>query len=127
MTTLPRVITGTVISGDQIGRTIGFPTANLKTSDISADLEPGVYYAECELREIGEVKPGLAYFGPRLIFGELTNSFEIYLYDFDRDVYGQELAVTLLAFMRPPLQIDSLPELKAQLEHDKQAGLKFQG
>jgi len=127
MSTVNRIVHGTVISGDQVGRTIGFPTANLKTSDVSAELKPGVYYAECEITDIGEVKTGLAYYGPRLIFGEVTNNFEIYLYDFDRDIYGQELAITLHHYVRPPLPFESLEALQLQLEQDKAAGLVLQG
>jgi len=115
-----------VINGDKIGRTIGFPTANLKLDGQEIDLKPGVYLCQLAFENQPELqKYGLTYYGPRYIFGELTNSFETYIYNFNQEIYGSELVVTVSDFMRPPLKIKSLAELKNQLEKDKAKGLEL--
>jgi riboflavin kinase / FMN adenylyltransferase len=122
MTTFP-AIRGMVIAGDKVGRTIGFPTANLKLEIESITLEPGVYLGTCEVNQ--QTYSCLPYFGPRSVMGETKNCFEVYIYDFDQDIYGEQLTVRPQHFIRPPLQLNSLAELKAQLEADKAAGLEL--
>ena len=118
----PLHIRGQVIPGEKVGRTIGFPTANLDTLP-PASLEQGVYFATCQLE--AQTLSGLAYFGPRLIFNELQPCFEIYLYNFSQEIYGKPLDVTLTHFMRPPLPFSSLEALQTQLELDKTEGEKI--
>lgn len=120
---LPLTIQGKVIRGEQVGRTIGFPTANINTQIDEENLDAGVYIGECEI--VGKKYYCLPYFGPRLIFSETQNVFEIYIYDFDDQIYDQNVRVTLLKFQRAPIQVDSLPKLKKLLESDKKAGLEF--
>lgn len=120
-------VAGEVIHGDKVGRTIGFPTANLKIQSGALTLEPGVYLATATFA-FGDKKiqkAGLAYYGPRHIFGELRNSFEVFLYDFDQEIYGVIMSVDLTHFMRPPLELGSLEALKNQLELDKNKGLEL--
>ncbi len=121
MTEFP-LISGKVIHGDKVGRTIGFPTANLDVDLTPKELQPGVYFGTCELN--GQTYDCLPYFGPRLIFGELKNSFEVYIYNFDQEIYDQELSVTIKTFLRAPEKVNNLDELKAKLELDKAEGLK---
>lgn len=120
-------VKGKVIHGDKIGRTIGFPTANLKVNTAEINLGAGVYLCEVNFNSADQqvTKYGLAYYGPRLIFGEMTNSFEVFIYDFDQEIYGIQITVTTSHFMRPPLQINSLEELKNQLQQDKEKGLEL--
>jgi len=118
---LPQTFQGKVIHGEQVGRTIGFPTANLDVIIDPALLDPGVYFGTCQIAD--QLHFCLPYFGPRLVFGETKNVFEIYLFDFDQEIYDQSVKVTLQQFMRGPLQLASLDELKSQLEADKKAGL----
>lgn len=132
MSKLPMVIAGTVIHGDKVGRTIGFPTANLEVDLNPEDLEPGAYVGECSLvfnptigPELQKTWKCLPYFGPRHIFGEVRNSFEVYIYDFDEQIYDLILEVTVKKKIREPMDIKSLETLKQQLEADKQAGLKL--
>lgn len=110
-------ITGTVISGDRVGRTIGFPTANVATVDMPEDLQTGVYKSLVTLAT-GEVFTGLAYYGPRLIFGEKVNSFEVFLLEFSGDLYEQKIRVQLEKYLRPPRDVSSLEELKQLLQSD---------
>ncbi len=119
----PKEVAGKVIRGDQIGRTIGFPTANLDVQLDPAEIEPGVYVGQCQVGD--QTYFCLPYFGPRAVMGETHNIFEVYIYDFDQQIYDQLLAVTLLSFVRAPININSLEELKSQLERDKASGLQM--
>jgi riboflavin kinase/FMN adenylyltransferase len=125
----PLTIIGKVIHGEQVGRTIGFPTANLDNVPNREELQPGVYLGICSIyngdKLAWEKVPCLPYFGPRHIFGETHDVFEVYLYDFDQPIYEYTMEVTLTHFIREPKQITSLDELKNQLEQDKQTGLKL--
>lgn len=119
-------VTGKVIHGEKVGRTIGFPTANLDTKLTEAELKPGVYLAQVFTNnDQSTTYHGLAYFGPRYIFGELTNSFEVYLYDFTGDLYDQILTVILIDYLREPLNLNTIEKLQTQLETDKAEGLKL--
>lgn len=119
-------ISGTVIHGEKVGRTIGFPTANLDVKLTEADVKPGVYLAQVTTdSDQSTTYQGLAYFGPRYIFGELTNSFEVYLYDFSGDLYDQTLTVTLTNYLREPMNLNTIEKLQTQLEADKAEGLKL--
>jgi riboflavin kinase / FMN adenylyltransferase len=116
-------ISGMIIHGDKVGRTIGFPTANFDTKDFPAEVALGVYV----VRSMIDKKPffGLAYFGPRYVHGQQQNSFEVFYYDFDGDLYDKELKAELLAYVRPPLKLENLDEVKTQLEKDKAAAAKI--
>jgi len=116
-------IIGQVIKGESIGHTIGFPTANLDLVPSTNELELGVYTGTCSINKAGDtIYNCLIYFGPRLIFGETKNSFEVYLYDFQGDLYGQTLTVQVLNFIRPPIKFANLAALKTQLQKDREHG-----
>ncbi len=125
----PFTITGTVVPGEKVGRTIGFPTANLNTIPTRGELKPGVYLGTCTIYQEDKLRwkdlPCLPYFGPRFIFGEQHDVFEIYLYSFDASIYNHTVVVTLTHFIREPQQVSSLGELKELLENDKKTGLKL--
>ncbi len=117
----PFEIEGEVIHGDQRGRTIGFPTANLKIGDY---IRPayGVYAvrAGVETGRPGEAMwiDGVANLGKRPTVDGLKELFEIHLFDFERDLYGTHLRVALIEFIRPEQKFDSFDALKAQIELD---------
>jgi isopentenyl-diphosphate delta-isomerase len=115
---LNHILQGKVIKGEAQGRTIGFPTANLKLADQPA-CRQGVYAALVTLKRQNYL--GLAYFGPRYIFGEKQDSFEVFIFNFNRQLYGQRLAVKLLKFLRPPRRVAELEKLKALLQKDLQS------
>lgn len=107
---------GQVEKGDQIGRTIGFPTANVNTRN---ELLPpdGVYAVKVKLGE--ELINGVANLGVRpTVTGENQRKFEVHLFDFDREIYGQELMVMLGQFIRGEQKFEGLDELKAQITAD---------
>lgn len=112
-------LSGTVIPGEKIGRKINFPTANLSLTK-KPSIKPGVYVALCYLTTKSYL--GLAYYGKRYIFNQSQNSFEVYLFDLNQNIYGRVLKVKLTHWLRPPLKLTSLKKLQTQLEKD-QAGL----
>lgn len=108
---------GIVIEGDKRGRTIGFPTANIQTPKGKA-LPLGVFAVRVDTEE-GRFK-GMANVGPRPSFPSEPPSLEVYLFDFDSDLYGQTLTVYFEAFIREQKKFSGLEELKGQLELDKE-------
>lgn len=113
----PWSIQGEVIHGDQRGRTIGFPTANIALGPI---LEParGVYAVRATLPD-GRMMPGVANLGRRPTVADGARSrLEAHLFDFQEDLYGQTLDVALIAFLRPEQKFASFDALRAQIEAD---------
>jgi riboflavin kinase / FMN adenylyltransferase len=111
-------IEGTVELGDQRGRTIGFPTANVALGE---HLRPrfGVYAVRALVG--GAWRNGVANLGKRPTVGKLQENFEVHLFDFSGDIYGQVLRVQLIEFIRPEMKFAGLDALKAQIAADGQA------
>lgn len=124
---LPFKFTGKVILGEKVGRKIGFPTANLDRTPREGALKPGVYAGTCNIYQNDRIKNKelkcLVYFGPRYIFDQKQNGFEVYIYNFNQGIYDLTLEATLIKLIRPPQKITDLTELKNQLEKDKKQGL----
>jgi riboflavin kinase/FMN adenylyltransferase len=119
----PIVIEGTVVHGEKVGRTIGFPTANVSVTTSSLEqLQPGVYFGSCAVAHNPQLYDCLPYYGPRFIFGEKHNVFEVFIYDFNKEIYGQTLTIQLTHSLRNPIQITSLEHLELQLNQDKKIG-----
>lgn len=110
---------GIVISGSQLGRTLGFPTANLDPAILAHVMQEGVYAANVRLD--GQTYTGALYIGPRLVLDETKRVLEIFVLDFDGDLYGQTLGFQLGAFVRGPMDFDSFDALTMQLEADVDA------
>ncbi len=113
----PWAIVGSVAHGDKRGRTIGFPTANIP---LGRHLEParGVYAVTVKLPD-GAVMPGVANIGRRPTVNAGPESrLEVNLFDFSGDLYGQELSVSLHAFLRSERRFAGLDELKAAIAAD---------
>lgn len=112
-------IDGTVIKGEQRGRTLGYPTANLTLEGLHLP-KYGVYAVLFDVRtgpHKGSYK-GVASLGERPTFGENTPNLETYVLDFDGDLYGAEVSVALVAFQRPELKFDDIDALIAQMNED---------
>lgn len=111
-------ISATVLRGDQTGRTINFPSLNLDAALWPEALQekPGVYASL--VRIANKTYLGALYYGPRLVKHEVHNVLEIHVLDFSKDVYGQVVAFQVGAFVRPPLDFESLDGLKRQLGED---------
>jgi riboflavin kinase / FMN adenylyltransferase len=110
-------ILGTVVRGDNLGKQIGFPTANLSAH--SEQFPPnGVYLAEARIN--GALHNGVVNLGtrPTVSAGKSERILEIYLFDFDRDIYGEDIEVRFVRYLRPERKFDSLEELVRQIELD---------
>ena len=115
------MILGTVVSGDNLGKKIGFPTANLSAHN--EQFPPnGVYFAESKLD--GVVYPGVVNLGyrPTVSTGRSERILEIHLFDFEREIYGKNLEVRFIRYLRPEKKFESIEALARQIEADvKQA------
>ncbi len=114
--TRPYTIAGIVQHGDKVGRTIGYPTANIAMGDY---LRPayGIYAARGRLAD-GRVLDGAANLGIRPQFDPPKELLEPHFFDFSGDLYGQPVAVELIAHLRPEARFDSLDALIAQMDAD---------
>ncbi|MCF8533763.1 MAG: bifunctional riboflavin kinase/FAD synthetase [Reyranella sp.] len=114
----PWEIEGAVELGDQRGRTIGFPTANVALGE---HLRPrfGVYAVRALVD--GKWRDAVANLGRRPTIGKLQENFEVHLFDFAADLYGKTLRVALVDFIRPEMKFAGLDALKAQIAADGEA------
>ncbi|MFN8472049.1 MAG: bifunctional riboflavin kinase/FAD synthetase [Anaerolineae bacterium] len=116
----PHAISGPVIHGAKRGRDLGFPTANL---DIPEDIIVpgyGVYAVRCKLGD--EWLDGVASIGVRPTFDHGPRSVEVYLLDFDRQIYGETLRVDFIAYLRPELRFEGVQALIDQMGRDIENG-----
>ena len=110
-------ILGTVTHGDNLGKKIGFPTANLSAH--SEQFPPnGVYFADARVN-------GVLYYGvinlgyrPTVSSGKSERVLEIHMLDFDRDIYGEDVEVRFMRHLRPERKFESLESLAQQIELD---------
>jgi riboflavin kinase / FMN adenylyltransferase len=114
----PFMITGKVVRGDQIGRSLGYPTANLFVEEayklIPAD---GIYAVQVT---VGTRKfSGMAYIGHRPTINGMYRNIEVNIFDFDEDIYDQSIRLHFLHFLRGDEKFSSLDDLKVQLGKDK--------
>jgi riboflavin kinase/FMN adenylyltransferase len=107
-----------ITRGRQLGRTLGFPTANMTLPD-NADLRHGIYAVRFR-RADGSLHDGVASFGRRPTVEEDGAALlETYLFDFDGDLYDETCRVSFFGFLRPELKFESLEPLVAQMKQDE--------
>ena len=113
----PYCLRGVVVAGDQRGRKIGFPTANLETG---ADLIPetGVYAVQAQINR-GIWYNAMVNLGTRPTFGGRRFQIEVHIFDFSEDIYGDEVSIRFFKRIRAERRFDSPQKLKNQLEMDK--------
>lgn len=112
-------IEGVVEKGDQRGRELGFPTANISVKDLHLP-RFGVYAVFFDVLT-GPHKgsyQGAASLGERPTFGRNIPNLEVFIFDFTGDIYGEEVSAALVSFQRPELKFDSLPALIEQMHKD---------
>jgi riboflavin kinase/FMN adenylyltransferase len=117
-------ILGTVVRGEHLGKKIGFPTANLSAH--SEQFPPnGVYFAQAVLA--GTVYPGVVNLGyrPTVSSGKSERVLEIYLLDFDHEIYGKDVEVRFVRYLRPEQKFENLDALAKQIELDVQQARKL--
>ena len=115
-------IEGAVELGDQRGRTIGFPTANVVLGE---HLRPrfGVYAVRTLVDDLW--RDAVANLGRRPTFGKIQENFEVHLFDFAGDLYGKTLRVALVDFIRPEMKFAGLDQLKAQIAADGESARRI--
>ena len=111
---------GVVVAGNRLGRTIGFPTANMKLYE-PLKLIParGVYAVQVDV--LGQTYRGMTNIGARPTVGGTVPTIETHILDFSEDIYGLPLRITFLRRIRNEVRFPSLDALKAQLENDREA------
>lgn len=119
----PYGLRGTVVKGLQIGNTIGYPTANIEVANPFKLIPPeGIYAVEVDYDRRYK---GMLYIGNRpTIDNNLKQTIEVNIFDFNQDIYGEELKIDFIEYLRGDAKFSTLEALKNQLTEDKKAALK---
>ena len=112
----PHILTGKVVSGRKLGRTIGVPTANLRLPEDVVQLPHGVY--ACKAIVDGQEYLAVTNIGSRPTVGGHHVTVEPWLLDFDGDLYEKYVVLAFYRFLRPEKKFDSLEELKAEIQRN---------
>jgi riboflavin kinase/FMN adenylyltransferase len=112
----PFAIEGVVVEGQHLGRKLGYPTANVFLGDYVRP-KLGSYATRTRLAD-GRVVPGVANIGQNPTTGLVDARLEVWLFDFDEDLYGQTIETELVAFIRPEARFDSLDDLIRTIGED---------
>jgi len=119
-------LSGVVVAGKQIGRSIGYPTANINPDD-KHKLIPanGVYAVEVELK--GDVYPGMLSIGtnPTVNADSMIRSIEVNILDFEEDIYGDNITIRFRKRLRDEKKFRNIKELTEQMEIDRQDTIRF--
>lgn len=105
-----------VLKGSRDGHTIGFPTVNLDPAIIPNDTKHGVYAAT--VRYENKTYKAALFYGSRLVKNETNTKLEIYLIDFDKEIYDQTIEFQVGSFIRDNMNFSSMEQLKMQIEKD---------
>lgn len=119
------IIEGHVVSGKRLGRTIGFPTANIHADRREGDGPDGVYAARLYIN--GTDHGCMVNIGHHPTLPEGDKTIEAHIFDFSDDLYGETVRLETIAYLRPEQKFDSVEALRAQLERDKIAARKLLG
>ena len=112
-------VSGTVVEGSKIGRTINFPTANISYPDDIVQIPNGVYGVRIELSDSRIIK-GISNFGTKpTVNNTSVKTLETHILNgFDEDIYGQNIKINFLKFIRPDQKFANINELKEQIKKD---------
>ncbi|MEO1389595.1 MAG: bifunctional riboflavin kinase/FAD synthetase [Cyanobacteria bacterium J06634_6] len=126
----PYILSGRVVKGQQLGRTLGFPTANLQVPQKKYLPRTGVYqvyvYGVAQSDEPpDEPLKGVMNIGNRPTVSGQSLSIEVHVFDWTGDLYGKPLTVSLAGFLRPEQKFESLDALKAQIQRDGEQARKL--
>ncbi len=115
---------GEVFHGDKIGRELGYPTANLKSTDEEKIcLGDGIYAVYVDIE--GKNYKGMMSIGFRPTVNGKVRVTEVNIFDFNKDIYGEKIRVTVKKYLRSEVKFDGLEALKMQLHKDKEDSLKY--
>ena len=110
-------ISGTVIHGKKIGRTIGYPTANIEVNPIKILPKKGAYIVDVFVKN--QQLKGMLSIGTNPTIGENNISVEVYILDFDDYIYGEQISVNFRDFLHDEIKFESLEKLVERLDEDK--------
>lgn len=114
----PYGLKGVVVAGNRLGRTIGFPTANMQMYEpLKLIPSNGVYVVDVNV--LGKEYRGMCNIGVRPTVGGSARTIETNIFDFDEDIYGLDLSIRFRRFLRPEKKFSSLEELKCRLALDR--------
>jgi riboflavin kinase/FMN adenylyltransferase len=120
----PYAISGVVVHGNHLGRTLGYPTANIELNENAMRLPAnGVYAVMVELRN--QLFRGMANIGIRPTIDGTSLTLEVHLIDFSGDLYGQKLKLLFFNRIRDEQRFDTLDDLVRQIHRDKTKALKL--
>jgi riboflavin kinase/FMN adenylyltransferase len=112
-------LTGTVVHGKKLGRAIGFPTANIELKSLKLVPHDGVYAVRIDVNNQQNLK-GMLYVGKKTSVDSSGNTFiEAHIFDFNNDVYEQEISVSFEHFVRKDMKFNNIDEMKSQITEDK--------
>lgn len=118
------LLNGIVMHGDERGRTIGYPTANLKPEHENKVIPKNGVYA-VKVRVQGEWFGGMMNIGVRPTFDDPVRTIEVNIFDFDREIYGETIQVRFIERIRNEKKFNGIEELKAHLDSDKDKSLEI--
>ena len=118
----PYSLTGKVVRGRQLGRTIGYPTANIAVNDIHK-LVPGQGIYAVRARVQDQVYGGMLSIGTNPTVGGTEQTVEVYLFDFSQDIYDQDVTIYFIDYIREERKFPNLEALKEQLHQDQESAL----
>jgi riboflavin kinase/FMN adenylyltransferase len=116
-------VSGPVVAGDQLGRQLGFPTANISTGNLQ--LPPAGVWAVQVSDSDGRSRNGVANLGTRPTVGGGKRVLEVHLFDFSGDLYGRNLEVVFEKHLRPEMKFPSVEALREQISNDVSAAMAF--
>lgn len=119
----PYAVSGKVVRGKQLGRTLGFPTANISTGTVQ--LPPDGVWAVRVSDSMGNLRPGVANLGIRPTIGGESRILEVHLFDFAEEIYDHLLDVRFERFLRPEMKFDGVETLRRQIEDDVKMARAF--
>jgi riboflavin kinase/FMN adenylyltransferase len=123
----PFVMEGKVEYGNQLGRTLGYPTANIHLRDRVTPVQ-GIFAVRVGLGESECSWPAVASLGTRPTINAVDEPLlEVHLFDFEGDLYGQRMAVEFVAKLRDEKKFDGLDALTAQMKHDERMAREVLG
>ncbi|AMM52042.1 riboflavin biosynthesis protein RibF [Rufibacter sp. DG15C] len=123
----PYTITGTVVKGKQLGRTIGYPTANLEVKDALKLIPAQGVYAVLVNTPQGQYKGMLNIGVNPTVDDSGKQTIEVHIFDFNGDLYGQDITLLFIGYIRPELKFDGLEALTQQLHQDQESALHLLG
>ncbi|OPC30028.1 bifunctional riboflavin kinase/FAD synthetase [Elizabethkingia miricola] len=116
-------VSGTVVAGKKIGRTIGYPTANIDVDPIKLLPKNGAYIVDVELN--GQMYKGMLSIGTNPTVNGTKKTTEVYILDFDQDIYGENITIYFRDYLHDEIKFESLEKLIERLDEDKQLTIDF--